>query len=138
LLQYLTDSVEVLLISKRFVNLHMTNILVTLLLAQLILVLLSVHQFILNFQSWWKTKKNSMLLLKNILFKLEEFMVSILKQMMVHLIFQIREDSVDLKKNLYKIWLMVLGNSLMLKDWKNEWMIDKINIYGKITNKIFQ
>merc|ERR1712166_1531418 len=101
--QYLTDFAEVLLIFLKYV-VSLTMIILDILLhVQLILELLSVHLFILNFQNLVKTKKYSTKLLTNIMFKLEEFMVSILKLMMVHMIFQIRGDSVDQRKNWYRI-----------------------------------
>jgi hypothetical protein len=62
----------------------------------------------LSFLYLQKIKLNFKKSQTNIMYKLEEYMVSILKQMMVFLIFQTKEDLEDQKENWYKICMMVL------------------------------
>jgi len=112
--KFLKDWLQLYLNLRMFLSSVMMIIWVSLLLVQPILVQLWEHLFTLSYHTYLKIKKNSKLLLINIMFKSEELMENIQKLMMEFSILVTREDLEDLWLILFKICMMVL------KKWLRE------------------
>lgn len=119
-LMFLIDLAELLLTLKLFFLSLTMIMLVTLHHAQPTWEQPLEPQSTSNFLNWWRTKNNSTLLLTNSMFKSEVFMESTLKLMMVPSISLTKEDSEDLRKILFKTWLMELELLLKLKKLSHE------------------